>query len=190
MTDNKETIRVLLPFTSGVEEVEMVAVVDLLRRADIEVTTASLDGQPVTGRSNITIAADAKLADIMDQEWDMVVLPGGLPNAHLLRDDANVKALITRLRQERKSIAAICAAPTALAAYGITENRRVTAYPACRSEMESLQPSSTYLDDAVVADDFLITSRGPGTAIAFALALIAHLTDRETAEAIRQEIVA
>jgi len=159
--------RVLSCFAAGVEEIECLAVVDILRRAEIEVVLASLDGKPVTGRSNITIEADVALPDVMNEDWDMVVLPGGLPNAHLLRDDANVKALIERLHHERKLIAAICAAPTALAAYGITKGMRVTSYPSCQEEMETLQPSSVYVDDAVVEDDFLTTSRGAGTAVPF-----------------------
>ncbi len=182
--------KVLVPFTEGVEEVEMVAVVDVLRRAEVLVCMASLDGETVVGRSNIFIEADAALADVADQAWDMVVLPGGLPNAHLLRDDANVKAVVQRLRAERKSIAAICAAPTALAAYGITAGRRVTSYPSCQPDMEALQPSSLYVDEAVVEDDFLITSRGPGTALEFALRLVARLCGEEKAAEIRISIVA
>lgn len=182
--------RVLACFTTGVEEIEFIAVVDILRRADVEVVMASLDGKPVTGRSNITIDADAALLDVMDENWDMVVLPGGLPNAHLLRDDANVKAVVERLRAERKSIAAICAAPTALAAYGITQGMRVTSYPSCRKEMETLQPSSVYVDDAVVEDDFLTTSRGAGTAVEFGLRLVARLCSENKSEEIRQSIVA
>jgi len=182
--------RVLVPFATGVEEVEFVAVVDLLRRADVEVCMASLDGQTVTGRSAIDIQPDAALADVMNDDWDMVVLPGGLPNAHLLRDDANVKIVVDRLRAERKSIAAICAAPTALAAYGITAGRKVTSYPSCQSEMEVLQPSSIYVDETVVEDDFLITSRGPGTAVEFALRLVEKLCGEEKAAGIRVSIVA
>jgi len=182
--------KVLVPFAQGVEEVEFISVVDMLRRAEVEVCMASLDGKAVTGRSGIVIQPDAALADVADEDWDMVVLPGGLPNAHLLRDDARVKAVVQRLRAERKSIAAICAAPTALAAYGITEGRRVTSYPSCREEMESLQPSSVYVDEAVVEDDFLITSRGPGTALAFALHLVGRLCGDEKAEQIRSEAVA
>jgi len=182
--------RVLACFTKGVEEIEFIAVVDILRRADIEVVMASLDGKPVTGRSNITIEADAALPDVMNEDWDMVVLPGGLPNAHLLRDDTNVKKVVERLRNERKSIAAICAAPTALAAYGITKGRRVTSYPTCQEEMEMLQPSSVYVDDAVVEDDFLTTSRGAGTAVEFALRLVARLCGEDQSEEIRQSIVA
>ena len=182
--------RVLVPFTEGVEEIEFVAVVDILRRAGVEVCMASLDGATVTGRSGISMLPDAALRDVMHEDWDMVVLPGGLPNAHLLRDDGHVKAVVERLRVERKSIAAICAAPTALAAYGMTADMRVTSYPTCRSEMENLQPSSVYVDDAVVEDDFLITSRGAGTAVEFALRLVARLCGEEKAAEIRQSIVA
>jgi len=181
---------VLVPFTEGVEEIEFIAIVDILRRAGIAVTTASLDGKNVQGRSNISIQADAKLVDVMHDSWDMIVLPGGLPNAHLLRDDKHVKAIVERLRKERKSIAAICAAPTALAAYGITANMKVTSYPACQADMEALQPSSVYMDDNVVEDDFLITSRGAGTAVEFSLRLLAKLCGDKKAEEIRESIVA
>lgn len=183
-------LKVLVPFATGVEEVELLAIVDILRRADVDVCMASLDGKPVTGRSAVTIIADACLADVAADAWDMVVLPGGLPNAHLLRDDATVKRVVDRLRAERKFIAAICAAPTALAAYGITAGKRVTAYPACQPDMETLQPSSVYVDDAVVEDDFLITSRGAGTAVEFSLRLVAKLCGEAKAEEIRESIVA
>jgi len=181
---------VLVPFTQGVEEIEFIAIVDILRRANINVTTASIDGKSVQGRSNIIIAADEKLVDVMHKDWDMIVLPGGLPNAHLLRDDCNVKAVVKHLRSESKAIAAICAAPTVLAAYGITKGMKVTAYPACQAEMESLQPSSVYVNAAVVEDDFLTTSRGAGTAVEFSLHLVAKLCGNEKSQAIRQEIVA
>ena len=182
--------RVVVPFTEGVEEIEFVAVVDILRRAGIEVVMASLDGAPVTGRSGISIKPDANLADVAGEAWDMVVLPGGLPNAYLLRDDSHVKAVVQRLRDERKSIAAICAAPTALAAFGIIENRRVTSYPGMKEEVQKLSPSAIYSDDAVVEDDFLITSRGAGTAVEFTLRLVSRLCGREKSEEIRQSIIA
>ena len=182
--------RVVVPFAEGVEEIEFVAVVDILRRAGIEVVMASLVDTTVKGRSNITITADAKLADIADEPWDMVVLPGGLPNAYLLRDDANVKRVVERLRGQRKSVAAICAAPAALAAYGITEGRNITSYPGMKEEIQKLSPSAIYSDDAVVEDDFLITSRGAGTAVEFALRLVAKLSGEEKSGEIRQSIIA
>lgn len=182
--------RVLLPFTKGVEEIELIAVVDILRRAEVEVVMASLDGNPVTGRSGITIAPDAPLKDASTEVWDMVVLPGGLPNAYLLREDAHVKAVVQRLREERKSIAAICAAPTALAAFGMIDNKRVTSYPGVKDEVQQLSPSAVYVDEAVVEDDFLITSRGAGTAIEFALRLVAKLCGEEKSSEVRHSIIA
>lgn len=183
-------MRVLVPFSEGVEEIELGAIVDILRRAGIEVVMASLDAAPVTGRSGIVISADVKLADVAGDNWDMVVLPGGLPNANLLREDPDVKSVVQRLRDERKSIAAICAAPTALAAFGMTDNRRVTSYPAMQAEVEKLSPSAVYVDDAVVEDDFLITSRGAGTAVEFSLRLVAKLCGEEKSAEVRHSIIA
>jgi len=182
--------KVIVPFTKGVEEVEFVAVVDILRRAGVEVTMASLDGKAVTGRSGITINPDAALADAAGLEWDMVVLPGGQPNAGLLRDSDAVKELVQRLRSQRKSIAAICAAPTALAAYGVLENRRVTSYPGSEAEVRERAPAAVYVNESVVEDDFLITSRGAGTAVEFALRLVARLCGEERSSEIRHSIVA
>lgn len=183
-------MKVLVPFTTGVEEIEFVAVVDILRRAGIEVVTASLDGQPATGRSNITIAPDSNIDAAMEQDWEMIVLPGGQPNANLLCEDARVKAVTLRLKAERKSIAAICAAPTALAAYGVIEDQCVTSFPACQADMEALAPAAVYVDEVVVEDDFLITSRGAGTAVEFALRLISRLCGEDKSDEIRNEIVA
>ncbi|RMH61004.1 MAG: DJ-1/PfpI family protein [Zetaproteobacteria bacterium] len=182
---------VLVPFAQGVEEIEFVSVVDILRRAGIEVCTAALgDELIVCGRSGIRIQADARLDEVLDRAWDMVVLPGGLPNAHILRDDARVRALVERLHEAGRMVAAICAAPTALAAYGLAAGRRVTSYPACREEMEQLQPDAVYVDDAVVEDAHLVTSRGPGTALAFALRLVARLCGEDKAAQLRAEVVA
>lgn len=182
--------QVLVPFTTGVEEIEFIATVDILRRGGVQVTMASLDGGPVKGRSGITIVPDAALADVMNDEWEMVVLPGGLPNAHLLRDDPNIQAVVTRLRNERKSVAAICAAPTALAAYGMLDGMRVTSYPGSEAEVREKAPSAVYVDETVVEDDFLVTSRGAGTAVEFALRLVARLCGEEKSDEVRRSIVA
>jgi len=182
--------RVLIPFTQGVEEIECVAVVDILRRAGVEVIMASLDGNAVTGRSNITIMPDAKFAHVSHEEWDMIVLPGGLPNAYLLRDSSDVKATVLRLKKQGKIIAGICAASTALAAFGVADNKHITSYPAMKEEVQKLAPTAIYLDDAVVEDDSLITSRGAGTAIEFALRLIEKLYNKEKSAEIRTSIIA
>lgn len=181
--------RVLVPFSEGVEEIECIAVVDILRRAGVEVVLASLDGKPVTGRSVITIQPDAALADVEGQEWDMVVLPGGLPNADHLRQDEHVKAVVQRLSSQRRHVAAICAAPTALAAFGVLGGLRVTSYPAVQETIEKLAPDAVYCDDVVVQDGFLVTSRGAGTAVEFALRLVQRLCGEEKATEVRKSIV-
>ncbi len=181
--------RVLVPFAEGVEEVEMMCVVDMLNRAGVDVCMASLDGQPVQGRSGVTFMPHANIEDVQNDHWDMIVLPGGLPNADLLRNNACVKTITLRLRKQRRTIAAICAAPMALAAYGVIESHRVTSYPSTQTMVEELAPAAVYVDETVVEDDFLITSRGPGTALAFALRLVARLCGEDKAAAISKEIV-
>jgi len=182
--------RVLVPFTAGVEEIELVAIVDILRRADVKVCIASLDGKPVVGRSGITLGADQHIQDCVNMSWDMIVLPGGLPNAQLLQESLIVRDIMCKQAAQQKTVAAICAAPVVLAYFGLTANKQVTSYPSCEDEMQQLQPSSNYVQQTVVEDDNIITSRGAGTAIAFALALVAKLCGQQHAEEIRASIVA
>ncbi len=181
--------KVLVPFSAGVEEIELVTIVDILRRADITVCLASLDGKEVVGRSNIVIHAEKSLTDVCQEPWDMIVLPGGQPNANHLKENDLVKETVLHLANQGKYIAAICAAPAALAAFGITKNKRVTSHPSVQKEM-LLQPSTTYLEQAVVEDGLLITSRGAGTALEFALCLVTKLCHAEKAAEIRQAILA
>ncbi|WP_038249302.1 DJ-1 family glyoxalase III [Ghiorsea bivora] len=182
--------RVLIPFTTGVEEIELVAIVDILRRADVEVCMASLDGKPVVGRSGITLHADQHIQDCVNKAWDMIVLPGGLPNAQLLQDSNIIKDMMCKQAAQQKIIAAICAAPVALAHFGLTANKQVTSYPSFEAEMQQQQPSSKYKQQAVVKDEHIITSRGAGTAIEFALALVAQLCGQQQSQDIRVSIVA
>lgn len=183
-------MRVIIPFAEGFEEIECLTVVDVLRRAEIEVCLAGLDNHIITGRSQVAVKADATLDEVIDQDWDMVVLPGGLPNAFTLRDDPRVKKLVQRLADAGNELAAICAAPVALAAYGVVGARRITSYPGCDSEIAQHAPQAVYCDDAVVEDIRLITSRGPGTAMAFALRLVARLCGEKLATAVKQELLA
>ncbi len=183
-------MRVIVPFSEGFEEIECLTVVDVLRRADVEVCLAALEGEAVRGRSQVTVQADAALDEVIDQAWDMVVLPGGLPNAFTLRDDARVRRLVRRLAEAGNEVAAICAAPVALAAYGVIGGKRVTSYPGTDSEISKHEPQATYCDDAVVEDAHLVTSRGPGTAMAFALRLVARLCGEARAASVQQELLA
>ncbi len=180
--------RVLVPFTTGVEEIELVAIVDILRRADVEVCMASLDGNPVVGRSGITIGVDTKFDEVTNQAWDMLVLPGGLPNADLLKENTDVQKVAQVLAKQDKYIAAICAAPAALAHFGLLDDKQATSHPVVQQTLE--QHVHTYQQQAVVKDGSIITSRGAGTAITFALQLVAELTDQQTADNIKAAILA
>lgn len=163
--------RVLVPLAEGFEEIEAVTIVDLLRRAGIEVVVASLAGSPVTGSHGIRIAADTPLAALAEQDFDLIALPGGLPGAEHLKNDPRIADLLRRHRGKGRPVAAICAAPMVLAAAGLLDGRRATSYPGFLKDARGTR----VVGDAVVADDGVITSRGPGTALDFALALVAEL---------------
>ncbi len=174
--------RVLVPLADGFEEIEAVTVVDLLRRAGIEVHTAALSGARVTGSHGIGVQADMMLDEAAAADYDMIVLPGGMPGAEHLKRDPRVVTLLKRFAEAGRYTAAICAAPGVLAHAGLLDGRRATSFPGF------LGPESArdldLSDDAVVVDGKVVTSRGPGTAIEFSLALIALLCGRDAAEAV------
>ena len=168
---------VLVPLAQGCEELEAVTVVDLLRRAGISVVTAGLDDQPVRASRGMVLIPDVALNDVIGQEFDMIVLPGGEPGATNLGKDERVTGLLQQLAQAGKYTAAICAAPRVLAQSGLLERRRATSYPGALAA-ESV-PGLTYVDEPVVIDGRVITSRGPGTAMDFALQLIEVLAGKQ-----------
>ncbi|MGF1642865.1 MAG: DJ-1 family glyoxalase III [Thiotrichales bacterium] len=166
--------RVLIPLASGFEELEAVTMIDLLRRAGVDVVTASLlDDGSVRGARGTVLVPDATLDLVLNQDFDMIALPGGLPGADHLRDDPRIIDLLQRFSASGRFTAAICAAPKALAAAGVLKDRTATAYPGV---LEPLGLASTTLSHAAVEiDGNVITSRGPGTAIDFTLELIRQL---------------
>jgi 4-methyl-5(b-hydroxyethyl)-thiazole monophosphate biosynthesis len=179
--------RVLVPLAQGCEELEAVTITDLLTRAGIEVVTAGLDAEPVKASRGITLVPDTTLDAVMDQAFDMMVLPGGLPGADHLNADPRIHALLKRLNQAGKYTAAICAAPKVLAEVGLLEGRRATSYPGVLDKM--YLPQVDVQLERVISDDHVITSRGPGTAMDFALELIEKLSGRETRDRVEQELV-
>lgn len=170
------THRVIVPLADGFEEIEAATIIDLLRRADIEVVVAALGGVQVRGAHGLGFVADATLDDALDDDYDVVVLPGGEPGATALRDDARVQQLLKRQAGEGKLVAAICAAPKALAAAGLLDGRVATSYPGYLDQHPA--PGMRYMAQPVVVDGKVVTSRGPGTAMDFALALIELLQGR------------
>ena len=180
-----ETKRVLVPMAPGFEELEAVTIIDVLRRAGLQVTTAGLNDIAVAGAHNIRIECDTVLSAV-EEEWDAIVLPGGLPGSNHLRDDDQLKSLLKANVEAGRKVAAICAAPIALEAAGVLKDRRATSYPGFGEQMSS----ATYVEDAVCIDGPITTSRGPGTALRFALALVAQLVDEETAQNLSEGMLA
>lgn len=168
--------RVLIPLAQGCEELEAVTVIDLMRRAGIEVVSAALEDGPVKASRGTVLVADTTLDKALTQEYDMVVLPGGLPGADHLNADSRIRTLLLSMAEQKKYTAAICAAPKVLASAGLLEGKRATGFPGI---LENLSLPSTELEtSAVVKDGNIITSRGPGTAMDFALELIELLTGK------------
>lgn len=178
--------RVLVPLAEGFEEIEAVAVVDLLRRAGIEVRTAALARREVTGSHGITVLADIGLDEAVAVDYDMVVLPGGMPGATHLKADARVIELLQQFAAAGRYTAAICAAPSVLAHAGLLNGRKATSFPGFLTPESA--PGLRLSEAPVVIDGKVATSRGPGTAIPFALALIELLEGPEARRAVQDRL--
>ena len=169
--------RVLVPLAQGCEELEAVTIIDLLVRAGIEVVSAGLEPGPVHCSRGVIILPDTTLDEALRHDFDMVVLPGGLPGADHLDADPRIHSLLKDMAAQGKYTAAICAAPKVLASCGLLAGRRATAYPGTLEKLDL--PDTTKDPAAVVIDGTVITSRGPGTAMDFALILIETLLGRD-----------
>lgn len=180
--------RALLILSEGFEEMEAVAPLDILRRAGVEVVAASAGpGLLVAGGRGIRIQADRPLDDCLGETFDMLVLPGG-PGVDKLRKDARVADLVRRYHSAGIPVAAICAAPVILADAGVARAHVITSFPARAAELRP--QAKAYVEDRVVIDGKVITSRGAGTAEEFALALAGYLQGPDAAETVRSQIVA
>jgi 4-methyl-5(b-hydroxyethyl)-thiazole monophosphate biosynthesis len=179
--------RVLVPLADGCEELEAVTIIDLLRRGKIEVIVAGLKTGLVKASRGTQLMPDTTLDAALLEEYDMVVLPGGMPGAQYLKDDARVIALIQKMAAAGRYTAAICAAPTVLAEAGVLAGKTVTGYPGFLEKMNLADV--TLSTEAVVRDGFVITSRGPGTAMVFALSLVEILAGLETRRQVEAGLV-
>ena len=175
--------RALILLAHKFEEIEATCPIDLLRRAEVEVITASCESTlEVTGRSSITLLADQLLGNINPPDFDLLVLPGG-PSVFDLRENSQVLSLIQEFHNSGKPIGAICAAPLLLLDAGLIEGKTYTAHGSVGDELPNMVE-----DQTVVSDENLITSRGAGTAVEFGLSLVARLQGEIIAEEIRQSI--
>ena len=182
----------------GFEEVEGLTAVDLLRRSGVSVTMVSIMGRTkITGARNISVNTDILIEDIKE-EADMLVLPGGMPGTNYLRDHEGLAELLKKQYEagkwvaaicdwdtKGKQLAAICAAPSVFGGLGFLKDRKATSYPGCLDGI----PVGEYIEEPVAVDGNVVTSRGVGTAIAFALKLIEVLISKEKADEIAASIV-
>lgn len=174
--------KILIPIAEGFEEIEAFAVVDILRRAGVEAVTAGIPGNLITGAHKIRVNADVRLIDIETEKFDGIVLPGGAGYENLMRNERVLK-ITEDFAKKGKLVAAICAAPLILAKLGLLKDKKATIYPGFEKHLD--RPRA----DAVVVDGNIITSQGPGTAIAFALKIVEQLCGREKALQTKQQIV-
>ena len=178
--------RIAVLFAEGLEEVEALTVVDLLRRAEITCDIIALaDADRITGSHGITVLADSCFRQTDFDLYDGVVLPGGMPGTRHLSEDERVLSLLRRFFDAGRLTAAICAAPTVLARAGLLEGRRAVCYPGNEEKLFGALIS----EEPVAEDGSVITGRGVGTAIPFALALVRYLVGQEQADALAKSIV-
>ncbi len=179
---------VLIPLAPGCEELEAITLIDLLRRAQIDVVSAGLAPGPVTCSRGTVIVPDMNLDDALKRDYDMVVLPGGQPGATHLEKDPRIIQLLQTMARAQKYTAAICAAPKVLAVAGLLKGKRATAYP---GTLENAAFADLQIEqhDSVVTDGKVLTSRGPGTAMDFALELIKVLMGQKKRDEVETGLV-
>ncbi|WP_419766296.1 MAG: DJ-1 family glyoxalase III [Arcobacter sp.] len=178
--------KLLIPISNGFEEIETVSIIDICRRANIEVTIASIENIEVKGAHQISIKADTLLCDIEGKDFDMIALPGGLPNAFNLAEDELLQKTLKKFKENNKNIAAICAAPYALFEAGVL-NKNYTCYPGFEGKING----HNYIQNQdVVIDNKVLTSRGPATAMTFALEIVKILKGQEKYEIVKEAILA
>ncbi len=178
--------KVLLPLAPGFEEIEAVTVIDILRRAGFGVFVAGTVPGPVEGRNNIKVLPDGTMDEAPGKDFDLVVLPGGAKGTENLKRDERVKEAVLKVYENKGMVAAICAAPTVLSAMGLTERLNVTCHPTVKDEMKA----QGVLEERVVVDGNIVTSRGPGTAMEFAFRLVELLAGPEKAQEVNKGVLA
>jgi 4-methyl-5(b-hydroxyethyl)-thiazole monophosphate biosynthesis len=177
--------KVVVPLADGFEEVEAMAIIDVLRRAGIEVTVAGLHSGPAEGAHRVKVVPDTTIETISSDDFDMIVLPGGQPGSDNLNASEKVRGLIRDFHRKDKLTGAICAAPYVLAAAGILEGKKATSYPSYSGKLAG----AIYQEKTVVEDGKTMTSRGPGTAVCFALAIVEKFLGKEKADAVKSAML-
>ncbi len=176
--------KIIIPLAQGLEEIEAITGIDVLRRAGVEVTTVSLDDLKVKGAHNIVIVADKSIDEINVDEFDGILLPGGMPGSTNLRDDERVINMVEALNESGKLVSAICAAPIVLERAGVLKGKKATSYPGFGEEMLSCN----YVDDRTVVDSNIITGKGPGAALEFAFEVVNYFVGEKMVNKLKGEM--
>ncbi|MDD1722601.1 MAG: DJ-1/PfpI family protein [Methanothrix sp.] len=182
-----EMMRVLVPLAEGFEEIEAISVIDILRRAEIEVVTAGLKDGLAEGSHKVKVLPDTTLEKVDWHDFDGLVLPGGAPGFVNLGNDQRILDMAREMNRAGKCVAAICAAPSVLIKAGVLQGRKATVSPSGKAQV---QACADFREDRVVVDKNLITSRAPGTALEFALKLVEALAGREKMEQVKAQTMA
>jgi 4-methyl-5(b-hydroxyethyl)-thiazole monophosphate biosynthesis len=178
--------KVLVTLAPGFEEIETITVVDILRRAGARVVLAATEDGPIEGSRGVSVLPDTLINQIDDNDFDLVVLPGGQPGTSNLQKNETVKAIIQNMYRSKKQIAAICAAPIVLHSAGILKNMVATSHPSVQGQLAGIE----YSEERVVVDGNIVTSRSPGTALEFALKLVEILFGRDRMNTVNQGVMA
>ena len=179
-------MKLMVMLADGFEEIEALTVVDYLRRVDINVDMVSIsDDDLVIGAHDIRVLADKKLSQIDPKEYQAVYLPGGLPGATNLRDNDKVIEILKYMDKEDKLVASICAGPIALARAEIIDGKKVTSFPGFEEDLKA----GKYVEEKVVRDGNIITSRGPALAVEIALEIVRYLKGDKAVEELKDSIL-
>ncbi len=177
---------VLVPIADGCEEIETACIIDVLRRADADVTVASVGKLQVTASRGMKLVADQLMSECVNNTYDLIALPGGMPGAERLRDSKELTEILKRQQQDGKLYAAICASPAVvLHHHGLLAERKATAYPGFAEQLENTEA----IGSRVVVDNNCITSRAPGTAMEFALKLVEVLYGEQMAKKVAESML-
>jgi len=180
--------KVIVPIAEGCEEIEAVSIIDVLRRSGVEVVMAAVkDELHVKGANGITFKCDVTFASQMDELFDMIILPGGYDGVDVLAADENVQTMLKSMDAKNKAIGAVCAAPIALEFAGVLKEN-FTCYPGAenRIRLEGFQSDK----HMIVEEKNVITSRGPGTSICFALEIVKRLQGEEAYNGLKNGLLA
>jgi 4-methyl-5(b-hydroxyethyl)-thiazole monophosphate biosynthesis len=175
----------LILFANGSEELEAITIVNILRRAGVTVTLAGLTAGPLRGSRGVLLTPDTTLDEALAHSYDLIVLPGGQPGTDHLKSDTRVLQLLQQMSRQGKFVAAICAAPSVLADAGLLDGKLATGYPGTLDSYTQVRQQTA----AVVEDGKLITSRGPGTAMDFALLLAERLVGKTQKDKVEAGLV-